>query len=393
MTAAHMHPGDAPRLAPLASFFLGGFECSTKIRADGRRLDLLAATGHDRWAEQDYRRLRQHGLAAARDGMRWHLIEAERGRYDWSSVRPMLAAASAASMQVIWDLCHYGWPDWLDIWSPAFVETFARFAAEAARLVGEETGSAPWFCLINEMSYWAWAGGEVGRFAPCAQGRGDELKRQLVCASIAATHAVRAIAPGARFLHAEPLIHVAPLSSDDADLWAAERYRLGQYEALDMLAGRLAPDLGGSADCLDLLGINFYPDNQWVLGGGTIPLGHHAYRPLREMLAEVHARFGRPLMIAETGAEGTARAAWLHYVAAEVAAAQRAGLPVAGICLYPVLDYPGWDNERSCPVGLFSNPDALGHRSTDPDFAAELRRQAVMASDRHAHAGLQEAVA
>ena len=36
------------------SFFLGGFECSNHRRSDGRRLDLLAATGHDRWAAHDY---------------------------------------------------------------------------------------------------------------------------------------------------------------------------------------------------------------------------------------------------------------------------------------------------------------------------------------------------
>ncbi len=32
------------------SFFLGGFECSTQRRADGRRLDLIAATRHDQLA-------------------------------------------------------------------------------------------------------------------------------------------------------------------------------------------------------------------------------------------------------------------------------------------------------------------------------------------------------
>ena len=39
------------------SFFLGGFESSTHRLADGRRLDMLASTHHDRFAEQDYRTL------------------------------------------------------------------------------------------------------------------------------------------------------------------------------------------------------------------------------------------------------------------------------------------------------------------------------------------------
>jgi hypothetical protein len=83
------------------------------------------------------------------------------------------------------------------------------------------------------------------------------------------------------------------------------------------------------------VGVNFYSDNQWTLGGSTVGFGHHLYRPFRSMLAEVHDRYGRPVLVAETGAEGTARAAWLHYVASEVRAALEDGVPVEGICLYP----------------------------------------------------------
>ncbi|KQU00042.1 beta-glucosidase [Methylobacterium sp. Leaf469] len=365
---------DAGALSPTP--FLGGFECSTHRRRDGQRLDLIAATGHDTWAAADYAALRALGLGGVRDGLRWHRIEVAPRVYDWSSALPMLRAARASDQRVIWDLCHYGWPDDLDIWSEAFPVRFAAFAAEAARIVAAETDAAPAFCTVNEISYWAWAGGDVGRMAPLALERGPELKRQLVRASVAATRAIRTAVPDARFLHAEPLIHVVAGSPEDVP--AAESYRTVQYEALDMVSGRLCPELGGGPDCLDVVGVNFYPDNQWVHDGGTIPLGHHAYRPLRHMLAEVHGRYERPLLVAETGAEGTARAAWLHYVCGEVLAARRGGVPVAGICLYPILDYPGWDDGRPCAVGLLSAPDRDGRRFCDPDFAAELRRQQTL---------------
>src|ERR1044072_9254209 len=123
----------------LRSFFMGGFECSTHRRADGRRLDLLAATGHDRHALADYQALTQHGINVARDGLRWHLIELSPGQYDWSSVLPMLRAARETGTQIIWDLCHYGWPDDLDIWSEDFIERFARFAAAASQVIRDET--------------------------------------------------------------------------------------------------------------------------------------------------------------------------------------------------------------------------------------------------------------
>jgi hypothetical protein len=357
------------------SFFLGGFECSSHRRFDGQRLDLLAATGHERLVAEDYRLLSHHGITAARDGLRWHLIETVPGHYDWSSVLPMLRAARANGTQITWDLCHYGWPDDLDIWSPEFIDRFARFATAAAQLVRDETEGDAFYCPINEISYWAWAGGEVGRFNPCCHQRGPDLKRQLVRATIAAIDGIRTVDRRARFITAEPLINVEGGLGDEHHIRGAETYRLSQFEVLEMLAGRMEPELGGAAEFIDIVGVNYYPDNQWYHTGPTIPLGHHAYRPLHDMLIEVHRRYGRPILIAETGAEGSGRPSWLHYVCAEVREAMEAGVPMEGICLYPIIDYPGWDNERICHVGLLSAIDDHGRRSVCAPLARELSRQ------------------
>ena len=366
------------------SFFLGGFECSSHRRSDGRRLDLLASTGHDRLAGKDYRLLAQHGVRAVRDGLRWHLIETAPGRYEWDSFLPMLRAANAAGTRVLWDLCHYGWPDDLDIWSPAFIDRFEQFSAAVAGVVMAESKDVPVYCPVNEMSFWAWAGGEVGRFNPCAHGRGAELKRQLVRATIAAIDAIRAVDPRARFITAEPLIHVEAGLGDEEHVRRAHAYRQIQFEALDILSGAKEPEIGGAPEYLDIVGFNYYPDNQWYHGGTTIPMGHHAYRSLHEMLAEAHGRYRRPLLIAETGAEGSGRPAWLHYVCSEVHAALDAGVPIEGICLYPIADYPGWDNERICRVGLLSVPDAKGQRTVCPRLARELRHQQAVLGELQA---------
>ena len=172
------------------------------------RLDLLRSTAHDVYALADYVSLAEHGIVTVRDGVRWHLVEPRHGRYDWTSVLPMLHAANACGVQVVWDLCHYGWPDHIDIWRPQFVEAFARFAAATADLVASETDEPPVFTLINEISFWSWFGGEVGDIRPSTFGRGLELKHQLIRATIAATDAVRAVAPGARFITTDPLINV-----------------------------------------------------------------------------------------------------------------------------------------------------------------------------------------
>lgn len=367
------------------SFFLGGFECSTHRRHDGRRLDLLAATGHDRLVAEDYRALQRHGIRSARDGLRWHLIERQPGRYDWSSFLPMLAAARDSGTQVIWDLCHYGWPDDIDIWRPEFVERFARFAGEVARLVREHSDAVPFYSPVNEISFWAWAGGDHARFNPLGQGRGAELKHQLIRASIAAIEAIRAVEPRARFVQVDPAIHISAQVLRPAAQREAENARQAQFEAWDMLCGKAWPGLGGKPEYLDIVGVNYYSDNQWYLGGDTIVRGHPDYRPFRGILKEIHRRYGRPILVAETGAEGDLRGDWLRYVSEQVGLALQQGVPVEGICLYPVLDYPGWDDDRHCPTGLFGFPDASGVRSEHAGLADELRLQQTRFASVQAH--------
>ena len=144
------------------TFFQAGFECSSHRRRDGKRVDVIAATKHDRAAAADYRQLAALKLRTARDGLRWHLIERSPGQYDWSSFLPMLKAARDLDIQVIWDLLHYGWPDHIEPWRREFIDRFAAFAAASARLIRSETDAAPWFCPINEISFLSWAGGDKG---------------------------------------------------------------------------------------------------------------------------------------------------------------------------------------------------------------------------------------
>ncbi|MBV9748477.1 MAG: beta-glucosidase, partial [Acetobacteraceae bacterium] len=329
----------------------------------------------------DYRLLAGCGLVTVRDALRWHLIEAEPGRYDWSSFLPMLRAAREAGVQVIWDLCHYGVPRDLDIWSPLFLERFAAFCAAAARIVQTEGGGeVPFYCPVNEISFWAWAGGDRALMYPLAMGRGPELKRQLARAAIVGIEAVRRVEPRARFIQAEPLIHVVANPELPETAAGAAEHREAQFEAFDMVAGRLHPELGGSEAHLDIVGVNYYPDNQLVRGGVTVPLGHFLYRPLRRLLAEVHARYGRPMLLSETGAEGGNAAGWLGYVAGEVRAARRAGVPVEGICLYPVMDYPGWRDERHCGCGLIRSGGDWHGRALDEDLLDQIAEEQAQLS-------------
>lgn len=365
------------------SFLMGGFECSSHRRRDGRRLDLIAATGHDAHAAADYRQLGAHGIATVRDGVRWHRVEPEPGHYDWSSLDPMLAAARATSTQVIWDLLHYGWPDWTNPFDADFIGRFADFAERVVERVGRGGCYVP----INEISFLAWGGGEVGYLNPFITGRGEELKHVLCKAAIAATRRIRAVDPDALIVAAEPLIAVHPVDgSEEAAAHAAALHRV-QYDAVDCLLGRRLPEFGGDERMIDVVGVNYYPHNQWRPFDPPQTVAPELQLPLRDLLLEAAAHYRKPLMIAETGCEGEARAAWLAMVLEETAAAERAGADIRGVCLYPILDHPGWDDDRHCPNGLlcgFSVPPRPAHTPMAEILAKHRRAADEPVWERHA---------
>jgi hypothetical protein len=356
-------------------FFLGGFECSCHKLKDGQRLDLLSATRHDELADADYARLARIGATACRDGVPWVTVERSGGSYDFSRVARMLRAADRNRVHVVWDLMHFGWPDDADPFGPSFPSRFGRYAAAFARFLSNATDQLPMLTPVNEMSFLAWAGGDVRYMNPFEAARGVELKAQLVRATIEAIEAIRSVLPHARFLQPEPVINIVP-PPDRPNLWArVESDNLLQFQAWDMLTGRVWPTLGGDPKYLDVIGVNFYSNNQFTPDGETITRGDVRYKPFSKMLLEVWERYGRPMIISETGAEGDERAPWLRYVAGQCVAALRQGCELHAITLYPIVNHPGWVDERHCHNGLWDYADDRGERPVDAALLAEIERQ------------------
>lgn len=359
---------------PFDSFLQAGFECSSHRRRDGVRLDLIRATGHDRHVLRDYRACADLGFRTLRDGLRWHRIETSRGKYDWSSWLPMLEAAEEVGVQIIWDLFHYGSPDCIDQAAPDFPERFTDFALAALELQQSISTRPPLICPLNEINFLSWAvdDGYFTRVGPEEQGW---FKRQLVRTAVMASRAIKDRWPNSTIVWAEPLIHVAPHDQRRGSIRAAEKNRSGMFEAYDWIMGRAEPDLGGDPSLIDLVGLNYYPHNQWYWDGPTIPMGHHEYRPLGDMLLEMAERYEKPIFLSETGAEGTGKPSWLHYVCSEVRDAIGRGADVRGICWYPVTAYPGWDNSRHAETGLFSSVLSDGSRNVDERLLEEFENQ------------------
>ena len=355
-------------------FFGAGFECSSHRRRDGVRLDLIRATGHDKHVLRDYRQCARLGLRTIRDGLRWHLIERAPGKYDWSSWLPALESAESTGVQIIWDLFHYGSPDHVDQAGEDFPQRFTDFAMAAIEVQQSVSAAPPLLCPLNEINFMAWAI-EVGYFPPVGPDESGWFKRQLVRTGTAAARAIKQRWPNSTLIWAEPLIHVAPHDHRRRSVRLAEQNRQGMFEAYDWIMGRTMPELGGDPSFVDLVGLNYYPHNQWYFEGPTIPMGHHEYRPLADMLIEMADRYGKPVFLSETGAEGSGKPSWLHYVCNEVREAMSRGADIRGICWYPITAYPGWDNSRHAETGLFSTIVADGTRHVDERLLEEFQVQ------------------
>jgi beta-glucosidase/6-phospho-beta-glucosidase/beta-galactosidase len=329
------------------SFFLAGFESACHINRAGQRVNMLQFTQHDCLVSNDYELLRNFNIRTVRDGTCWPLIE-RAGGFDFSSLVPMLDAAKQHDIQIIWTLFHYGYPDDLDIFSPAFVNRFARYCTALARFIHDHTDRVPFYTPINEISFLAWAAGDVGYIHPFGIGQGVELKRQLIRAAIAGTEAIWHVNPQARLVQVEPVIHVmAPRDRPDLVERAAAQ-RAGQFEAWDMITGQMDPDLGGHPKYLDIMGLNYYHSNQWEhpdlrLRWEEDPRDDR-WIPLHLLLEEVYTRYRRSLFIGETSHFGAGRGPWLREVVDEVRRAIIKGVPMEGITIYPIIDRPDWDD-------------------------------------------------
>jgi protoporphyrinogen oxidase/glycosyltransferase involved in cell wall biosynthesis len=333
---------------PFASFWQAGYEGADHVNHAGQPQDMNLVTGHLHRARADYELLAQFGIRTVRESIGWRLVD-RHGQFDFAPLVPRLEAARALGLQSCWTFCHYGFPDDVDVYSEDFVPRFVRFCQACARFLAPWLGEAPVYSPVNELSFTAWGlsvhmFGCLNRFHEQA---GEAGKRQLIRASVAAIDAIRAISPGARFLQCDPLIHVvAPKDRPD---WTAQAagWTASQYEALDMLAGVVEPELGGHPRYLDLIGGNYYHSNQWE-SGTNMRLWWHLddprRRPLSDMLVELHRRYGRPVLLAETSHVGSGRGIWIRQMAEQVAMAHARGAEVRGLCLYPAIDRPDWDN-------------------------------------------------
>lgn len=336
---------------PFQSFWWAGFECSDQLNCFGNRVDLLRESGHLQLLSEDYSRLNSFNIRTVREGIQWSQVEKTAYQYDWSIVESMLDEGHRRGIQQIWDLCHFGYPDDLTPLHPMFARRFAFLCRAFVRFYRDRYPNDTLIVTpINEVSFIAWLGGDVRGTSPYCTRQGWEVKLGLMRAYIEGVAAMREIDPTVRILTTEPLVQlVPPLNATKRQIINAAIADENQFQSVDMLAGVIAPELGGSPDYLDILGFNYYYNNQWIDGTGTF-LGWNdripdpRWIPLSRLLMKAYRRYKRPIALTETSHPGIDRPVWIDMIGRECAAVIQAGVPLWGVCLYPIVDRPDWDH-------------------------------------------------
>ena len=386
---------------PIRNFWMAGFEGADHLNASSCPLDMVAVSGHDEHVEDDYRRLTSVGIRTVRESIGWRIAEPTLGKVNLSRAIRFAAAANRQDVQVLWTLMHYGTPAGVSVMDDSFCDRFVEFAATVARTLGPYSEHPPVYTPINEISFFSWAVCETSGFQPYVGDRADSryvgspdgyvVKKRLVKATLTAMSAMRREDPRVRFLHIDPVVHVVPPRDATRALRVeARRFRDYQWQAWDMIAGFLEPELGGSLKALDLVGLNHYHTAQWEFATGRT-LDWERQDPRRRafsrLVGDVWGRYKRPIVIAETGHVDSGRGRWLREIASEVGKARRTGARVDGICLYPIVGRPDWNNELhwhrsglwdATPGHADPAPlrNAIGwhpERHIDAEYAAALR--------------------
>lgn len=335
-------------MSPYKSFWMGGFEGADHINGNRDRLDMVRDSGHELHVTEDYSRLSAMGIKTIRESIGWRISQPHKdSQLDLTRALHFANCAKRKGMQIIWTFMHYGTPEGIDLHDDSFIDHFTDYAVKIATAL-KPFCDAPIYNLINEISFLAWAVSQTNFIHPyIGDGNshvGYQVKRRLVRAVLKAMGEIKKISPNARFIHIEPIIHmVAPVGRPDMEDYAKQVCGY-QWQTFDLICGAMEPELGGSREALDLIGVNYYYNGQLEVDGDPLDWETKDPRriPFSWMLTEASERYDKPLLISETGHFDEGRGPWLDEVLSEIHDAMDDGIPILGVCLYPVLDRPCW---------------------------------------------------
>jgi hypothetical protein len=340
-----------PPKNPFKSFWMAGYECTDQINVFGNRVDFLNITGHISKIEDDYKDLNLFKIKTVREGIRWSVVEKIPYNYDFSTVEKMIIAGQKNNIQQVWDICHFGFPDDLTPLHPMFARRFSSICRAFVKFYRNIDADGDLIITpINEVSFLSWLGGDVRGTSPFCVGQGWEVKYRLMKAYIEGIEAMKEEDSRVRIMTTEPLVYITHgINASQDEIERALAVHQDQFQITDILSGRMCPELRGKPEYLDILGYNFYYNNQWILETHEYfewkkYYNEERFIPLHKLLTSAHQRYHRPFVITETSHPREDRPLWVEMIIEECALTLMAGLPLWGVCWYPIIDRPDWDH-------------------------------------------------
>ena len=336
---------------PFKSFWMAGYECADQVNAFGNRVDFLKITGHLSRIEDDYKDLNLLNIKTVREGIRWSVVEKTPYQYDFSAVEAVIVAGKKNNIQQLWDICHFGFPDDLTPLHPMFARRFAAVCGAFVQFYRQiDPDGVLIITPINEVSFLSWLGGDVRGTSPFCVGQGWEVKYRLMKAYIEGIEAMKVVDSRVRIMTTEPLVNITHGEyANQEQIERALAMHQDQFQVTDILSGRMCPELRGKPEYLDILGYNFYYNNQWILETHEYldwkkESNDHRFVPLYKLLRSAFQRYQRPFVITETSHPRQHRPLWVEMLVEQCALILKDELPLWGVCWYPIIDRPDWDN-------------------------------------------------
>ena len=381
----------------------GGIECSV-VRVGDTWRDQVHETGHHHRAALDLDLLAALGLRTLRYPVLWERLASEDAA-GWEWQDRQIEALRRRNIEVIAGLIHHGsGPAGTSLLDPLFAEKLAAYAGQVA---GRYPSIGSWV-VVNEPLTTARFSCLYGHWYPHLTDEAAFLRATAnqARAALLAMRAIRAQAPGARFVHTEDVGRVFATPAVAAQA-AYENER--RWLSLDLLCGRLGRDhpwrrrleacgvpaahldeLATGEAAPDLIGVNHYVTSDRFLDhrvqlyppamrGGN---GRQVYADTEAArvdlgggltgwearLREVWARYQRPIAITEAhlGCDDTAeQMLWLMeaWDAAQVLRAE--GADVRAVTAWALFGLMDW-NTMLCERRGHYEPGAFNARMAPP---------------------------
>lgn len=379
-----------------------GFESTRYAHTD---LDCLETSGHSDRLRHDLDLLRETGVEVLRYPVRWHLVERERGIYDWDATDRALDHVRDAGLIPVVDLVHHiSHPTWLTDgvldprFGPALLAYCEAFFARHPWITAYTIFNEPFSTLFLAAHEGIWPPFATGveAFTAAVLNVVPWLQRSVLAARAAVPHAQHVWTDSVEQHSGSGLegVRYAELANDRR--FAVIDAFLGRFD--DRAHGRRRPFVdvmlrhgagslvGRDPAPIDVLGLDYYAHNQWHFGPGRADHSSPRAIPLSGLIASYANRFDLPVAVTETNVRGhaTDRASWLRLTASESFDAMDDGVDIRAYCWFPFVDSCDWDSllarsdRNRDPVGVYWLDDRLERRAS-----AMSRSFAALAGGAH----------